>query len=116
MNTPSHRKLTPKEERFCYEYLACGMNATKAALRAGYSKKTGSEIGRQNLMKLEIQSRIQHMKDNLAEMAETMAGLLEDIDSLMDREDAAAVFEDEDDLDIEKAAEDLISGDLPLDF
>jgi len=56
------------------------------------------------------------MKDNLAEMAETMAGLLEDIDSLMDREDAAAVFEDEDDLDIEKAAEDLISGDLPLDF
>jgi phage terminase small subunit len=69
MNTPSHRKLTPKEERFCYEYLACGMNATKAALRAGYSKKTGSEIGRQNLMKLEIQSRIQHMKDNLAETA-----------------------------------------------
>lgn len=63
------RKLTPKEERFCYEYLACGMNATKAALRAGYSKKTADVIGAQNLVKLKIQNRIQHMKDNLAETA-----------------------------------------------
>lgn len=64
-----NRKLTPKEERFCYEYLACGMNATKAATKAGYSKKTATEIGRQNLLKLVIQERIQYMKDNLAETA-----------------------------------------------
>ena len=63
------RKLTPKEERFCYEYLACGLNATKAALKAGYSKKTAYSIGQENLKKPEIQLRIQHMKDNLAETA-----------------------------------------------
>ena len=63
------RKLTPKEERFCYEYLANGFNATKAATKAGYSQKSAAEIGRQNLMKLEIQIRIQAMKDNLAETA-----------------------------------------------
>lgn len=64
-----HRKLTPKEERFCYEYLANGFNATKAALKAGYSKKTAQEIGSQNLSKLIIQMRIQQMKNNLAETA-----------------------------------------------
>jgi phage terminase small subunit len=63
------RKLTPKEERFCYEYLACGLNATKAALKAGYSPKTADVIGNQNLGKLKVQTRIQHMKDNLAETA-----------------------------------------------
>lgn len=63
------RKLTPKEERFCYEYLANGFNATKAAIKAGYSSKSAAEIGRQNLIKLEIQNKIQAMKDNLAETA-----------------------------------------------
>lgn len=63
------RKLTPKEERFCYEYLANGMNASKAALLAGYSKKSAYSIGQQNLKKLEIQTRISEMKENLAETA-----------------------------------------------
>jgi len=61
--------LTPKMERFCYEYLACGFNATKAALNAGYSKKTASSIGAENLRKPQIKARIQEMKDNLAETA-----------------------------------------------
>ena len=76
MNEPQKRKLTPKEERFCYEYLACGMNATKAAIKAGYSKKTATEIGRQNLLKLVIQERIQYMKDNLAETAGITATMI----------------------------------------
>ena len=76
MNEPQKRKLTPKEERFCYEYLACGMNATKAAIKAGYSKKTATEIGRQNLLKLVIQERIQYMKDNLAEAAGITATMI----------------------------------------
>lgn len=63
------QKLTPKEERFCYEYLANGFNATKAALKAGYSQKNARVIAAQNLAKLNIQTRIQAMKDNLAETA-----------------------------------------------
>lgn len=63
------KKLTAKEERFCYEYLANGFNATKAALTAGYSQKNARTIGCQNLAKLHIQNRVQAMKDNLAETA-----------------------------------------------
>ena len=62
-------KLTIKQEKFCYEYLANGFNATKAALAAGYSKKTAHATGWENLRKPEIQNRIQDMKDNLAESA-----------------------------------------------
>ncbi len=50
-------KLTPKQQRFCDEYLI-DLNATQAAIRAGYSKKTAKEIGTQNLTKLHIRSYI----------------------------------------------------------
>jgi len=53
-------ELTPKQEMFCKEYLI-DLNATQAAIRAGYSKKTAAEIGRQNLTKLEIQERVQRL-------------------------------------------------------
>lgn len=61
--------LTPKQERFCYEYLANGFNATQAAIKAGYSQRTAFSIGPENLKKPLIQARIQEMKDNLAETA-----------------------------------------------
>jgi len=43
-------KLTPKQEMFVREYLK-DMNATQAAIRAGYSKKTAFVIGNENLNK-----------------------------------------------------------------
>ena len=61
-------KLTDKQERFCYEY-CIDFNATKAAIRAGYSEKTAQIIGFENLRKPIIKERIQQMKDNLAETA-----------------------------------------------
>ena len=36
--------LTPKQERFCAEYLV-DYNATQAAVRAGYSEKTAGSAG-----------------------------------------------------------------------
>lgn len=50
-------KLTLKQQRFADEYIICG-NATEAAIKAGYSKKTAGQIGEQNLKKLEIKSYI----------------------------------------------------------
>lgn len=50
--------LTPKQQRFVEEYLI-DLNATQAAIRAGYSEKTAGQIGEQNLKKLEIQKAIQ---------------------------------------------------------
>lgn len=51
-------KLTPKQKRFVDEYLI-DLNATQAAIRAGYSKKTAKDIGGENLSKPAIATEIQ---------------------------------------------------------
>lgn len=43
-------KLTDKQRKFCEEYLI-DLNATQAAIRAGYSEKTAQEMGSENLSK-----------------------------------------------------------------
>ncbi|EOX5225647.1 terminase small subunit [Escherichia coli] len=53
--------LTDKQEMFCREYLV-DLNATQAAIRAGYSEKTANEQGAQNLAKLSIAQRIAELK------------------------------------------------------
>lgn len=50
--------LTPKQKLFCAEYLK-DLNATQAAIRAGYSEKTARDIGCENLAKPNIQEAIQ---------------------------------------------------------
>ncbi len=40
--------MTPKQQRFVDEYLI-DLNATQAAIRAGYSKKTARAVGSENL-------------------------------------------------------------------
>lgn len=62
MNT--ERKLTPRQERFVFEYLA-SLNAAEAARKAGYSARYAREIGYQNLEKLHIRAR---MRDELQKM------------------------------------------------
>ena len=49
--------LTEKQRRFVDEYLI-DLNATQAAIRAGYSVKTAREQASQNLTKLNIQQAI----------------------------------------------------------
>ena len=44
------QKLTEKQKRFCDLYIKLG-NAAKAAVQAGYSKKTAKAIGCENLIK-----------------------------------------------------------------
>ncbi len=50
-------KLTPKQARFVEEYLI-DLNATQAAIRAGYSAKTANEQGAQLLAKLSIRQAV----------------------------------------------------------
>lgn len=61
--------MTPKQERFVQEYLV-DLNATQAAIRAGYSVKTAGQIGVENLKKPEIQQAIQAERTRLAERVE----------------------------------------------
>ena len=49
--------LTPKQTRFVQEYLL-DLNATQAAIRAGYSVKTAGSVGHEILKKPEIQAAI----------------------------------------------------------
>ena len=50
-------KLTEKQRRFVEEYLV-DLNATQAAIRAGYSVQTADAIGCENLTKPNIQAEI----------------------------------------------------------
>lgn len=54
----NEKKLTPKQKRFIDEYLI-DLNATQAAIRAGYSEKTAKDIACENLAKPNIQAEIQ---------------------------------------------------------
>lgn len=58
--------LTPKQQTFCEEYLI-DLNATQAAIRSGYSKKTANRIASQLLSKLDIQTEIQRLRGLRAE-------------------------------------------------
>jgi phage terminase small subunit len=52
------RKLTPKQRAFCDYYIELG-NATEAAIKAGYNKKTARQIGSMNLTKVDIKQYIE---------------------------------------------------------
>ncbi|WP_215509460.1 terminase small subunit [Limosilactobacillus fermentum] len=51
------QKLTLKQQRFVDEYIISG-NATQAAIKAGYSKKTANRIATENLSKPVIKTAI----------------------------------------------------------
>ena len=69
-------KLTAKQQRFCDEYLI-DLNATQAAIRSGYSKKTANRIGTENLSKPVIKEYID------ARMAEKEKTLIADQDEVL---------------------------------
>ena len=69
-------KMTAKQRRFCDEYLI-DLNATQAAIRAGYSKKTAYSIGEENLKKPELKKYID------SRMSEKESELIADQDEVL---------------------------------
>lgn len=65
-------KLTPKQERFCEEYLV-DLNATQAAIRAGYSKKTAYRIGAELLQKTSVSNHISELRSEQSKRTEITA-------------------------------------------
>ena len=65
-------KLTPKQARFVQEYLT-DLNATQAAVRAGYGAKRARVIGHENLTKPNIAAAIEKAMAEHAERAELTA-------------------------------------------
>lgn len=64
--------LTDKQEIFCREYLV-DLNATQAAIRAGYSEKTANAQASRLLVNVNIQNKIQELKLNRNERVEVDA-------------------------------------------
>ena len=61
MSSKKTKKLTAKQEAFINEYLI-DLNATQAAIRAGYSKKTANRIATENLSKPVLAAAIAQAK------------------------------------------------------
>lgn len=51
------QKLTQKQQRFVDEYIISG-NATQAAIKAGYSKRSAQQTGAENLLKPVIKAEL----------------------------------------------------------
>lgn len=69
-------KLTEKQKRFCDEYLT-DLNATQAAIRAGYSEKTARQTAAENMSKPYIKEYLDKR------MAEKEKSLIADQDEVM---------------------------------
>lgn len=74
--------LSGKQAAFVREYLI-DLNATQAAVRAGYSQKTAAGSGYENLRKPQIQEAIaEHVKSNTEKTAITPDQVLRDIQAI----------------------------------
>lgn len=62
-------KLTAKQELFCQEYII-DLNATQAAIRAGYSERTANAQASRLLANVKVSARIKELKDERAEKLE----------------------------------------------
>lgn len=87
-------KLTDKQELFAREYLK-DLNATQAAIRAGYSEKSAAAQGCENLIKPNVAERIIELKnernDEVGIDASYVLRRLVEIDQM----DAADILDDE---------------------
>ena len=55
------KKINPRRVLFAYEYLK-DLNATQAAIRAGYSKKTANEQGARLLANVSVKQLVKKLK------------------------------------------------------
>ena len=71
--------MTPKQKKFCDEYIKSG-NAKQSAIKAGYSPKTAYSIGNENLNKPELKAYIEKRLKRLE--SEKIAGAREVLEYL----------------------------------
>ena len=80
-----NRKITPKQERFCQEYLI-DLNASQAAIRAGYSRRAAKEQGCRLLATVRVQAEIEKLMAERSERAKVRAVyVLQRLKSIVER-------------------------------
>ena len=84
-------KLTAKQQRFCDEYLI-DLNATQAAIRAGYSEQTAAVIANENLKKPNVVEYIKiRMDEKEKSMIATQDEVMKYLTAVMRREHTESV-------------------------
>lgn len=86
--------LTPKQERFVQEYMI-DLNATQAAIRAGYSEDTAGQIGFEILKKPEVSASLQTRLAERAKSANIDAQWVLDRLAEEARADVADLYDDD---------------------
>jgi phage terminase small subunit len=94
--------LTEKQLAFCEFYIECG-NATEAAKKAGYSKKTAYSVGSENLKKPEVSAYIENR------LAEQRAKRIASADEVMEFFSAVMRGEVKDAFDLDPALDTRIA-------
>jgi phage terminase small subunit len=94
--------LTEKQLAFCKFYIECG-NATEAAKKAGYSKKTAYSVGSENLKKPEVSAYIENR------LAEQRAKRIASADEVMEFFSAVMRGEVKDAFDLDPALDTRIA-------
>lgn len=85
------KKLTQKQQRFVDEYIISG-NATQAAIKAGYSKKTAAVTATENLRKPNIKAAIEKRNEEIkSEKTADMVEVMEYLTSVMRGEQTESV-------------------------
>ena len=85
-------KMTAKQRRFCDEYLI-DLNATQAAIRAGYSEKRASEQAYQLLQKTTVKEYIAcRMAEKESELIADQDEVLEYLTAVMRKQTTASVL------------------------
>ena len=87
-------KLTDKQEQFCREYLI-DLNATQAAIRAGYSEKTATSQAARLLINVNIQTRIAELKGERNEQVNVDAAYVLQRLHEIDQMDVLDILEDD---------------------
>lgn len=83
--------MTNKQQRFCDEYLI-DLNATQAAIRAGYSAKTARQIGQRLLTNVDIRKYIDdQMEEKHSELVASADEVVEYLTSVMRGQSEAEV-------------------------
>lgn len=89
----TEKRLTPLQERFCYEYVI-DYNATQAAIRAGYSKGTADTQGPRLLDNVGVHSLIERLRAEQRERLKMTADeVLEELAKIA-RSNIKRVFKD----------------------
>lgn len=94
MTSKEKGKLTDKQEAFCNEYLI-DLNATQAAIRAGYSEDSARLSGHRNITNDNVQERLAELKLTRSERVQIDADYVLQRHLEIDRMDVLDIMNDD---------------------